>query len=105
MTPEQQARQQIDQQLEACGRVAEAGLRPVESRHRVGNRRSRSPADDRAPRLSALHRRQALTKLDDDLPDASKRLDRDVINLPALKKHRVEWTTPDEVTVWLGVRY
>ncbi len=60
--------------------MVEAGLRPVESRRRVGNRRSRSPADDRAPRLSALHRRQALTKLDDDLPDASKRLDCDVVN-------------------------
>lgn len=27
------------------------------------------------------------------------------INIPAFKKHRVEWTTPDEPTVWLGVRY
>jgi len=25
--------------------------------------------------------------------------------IPAHKKHRVEWTTPDEPTVWLGVRY
>jgi cupin 2 domain-containing protein len=29
----------------------------------------------------------------------------DFINVPAFKKHRVEWTTPDEPTVWLGVRY
>lgn len=29
----------------------------------------------------------------------------DFINIPAFKKHRVEWTTPDEPTVWLGVRY
>lgn len=29
----------------------------------------------------------------------------DFINIPALKKHRVDWTTPDERTVWLGVRY
>jgi cupin 2 domain-containing protein len=29
----------------------------------------------------------------------------DFINIPASKKHRVEWTTPDEPTVWLGVRY
>ena len=29
----------------------------------------------------------------------------DSINIPAYKKHRVEWTTPDEPTVWLGVRY
>jgi len=29
----------------------------------------------------------------------------DFINIPAFKKHRVEWTTLDEPTVWLGVRY
>jgi cupin 2 domain-containing protein len=29
----------------------------------------------------------------------------DFINISALKKHRVDWTTPDEPTVWLGVRY
>ena len=29
----------------------------------------------------------------------------DFINIPAFKKHRVEWTTPDDQTVWLGVRY
>jgi cupin 2 domain-containing protein len=29
----------------------------------------------------------------------------DWINIPAHKKHRVEWTTPDEPTVWLAVFY
>ena len=29
----------------------------------------------------------------------------DFINIPAFKKHRVDWTTPDEPTVWLGVWY
>lgn len=29
----------------------------------------------------------------------------DFINIPAFKKHRVDWTTPDEQAVWLGVRY
>jgi cupin 2 domain-containing protein len=29
----------------------------------------------------------------------------DYINIPAFRKHRVDWTTPDEPTVWLGVRY
>jgi cupin 2 domain-containing protein len=29
----------------------------------------------------------------------------DFINIPAFKKHRVDWTTPEEPTVWLGVRY
>ncbi len=27
------------------------------------------------------------------------------INITAFTKHRVHWTTPDEPTVWLGVRY
>ena len=29
----------------------------------------------------------------------------DCINIPAHRKHRVEWTTPDEPTVWLAVFY
>jgi cupin 2 domain-containing protein len=29
----------------------------------------------------------------------------DWLNIPAHKKHRVEWTTPDEPTVWLAVHY
>ena len=29
----------------------------------------------------------------------------DYINIPAHKRHRVEWTTPDEPTVWLAVHY
>jgi cupin 2 domain-containing protein len=29
----------------------------------------------------------------------------DFMNIPAHKKHRVEWTTPDEPTVWLAVHY
>ena len=29
----------------------------------------------------------------------------DFINIPAFKRHRVDWTTPDEPTIWLGVRY
>ena len=27
------------------------------------------------------------------------------VNIPAHRKHRVEWTTPDEPTIWLAVRY
>lgn len=27
------------------------------------------------------------------------------INIPAGEKHRVEWTTPDETTIWLAVHY
>lgn len=29
----------------------------------------------------------------------------DFVNIPAHKKHRVEWTTPDEPTLWLAVHY
>ncbi len=29
----------------------------------------------------------------------------DYVNLPAHTKHRVEWTTPDEPTIWLAVHY
>jgi len=29
----------------------------------------------------------------------------DFVNIPAFQKHRVDWTTPDEPTIWLGVRY
>jgi cupin 2 domain-containing protein len=29
----------------------------------------------------------------------------DFVNIPARRKHRVEWTTPDEPTIWLAVHY
>ncbi len=29
----------------------------------------------------------------------------DFVNIPARKKHRVEWTTPHEPTIWLAVHY
>lgn len=29
----------------------------------------------------------------------------DWINIPAHRKHRVEWTTPEEKTIWLAVFY
>ena len=29
----------------------------------------------------------------------------DYLNIPAHKKHRVEWTTQDEPTIWLAVHY
>lgn len=29
----------------------------------------------------------------------------DSVNIPARKTHRVEWTTPDEPTIWLAVDY
>jgi len=29
----------------------------------------------------------------------------DCINIPAHERHRVEWTTPDEPTIWLAIHY
>ncbi len=29
----------------------------------------------------------------------------DFVNIPAHRKHRVAWTTPDEPTIWLAVFY
>src|SRR3989442_1509385 len=29
----------------------------------------------------------------------------DFVNIPAHQRHRVEWTTPDEPTIWLAVHY
>lgn len=29
----------------------------------------------------------------------------DYLNIPAHKKHRVEWTTPETETIWLAVHY
>lgn len=29
----------------------------------------------------------------------------DYVNIPAHCKHRVEWTDPDQVTIWLAVHY
>lgn len=29
----------------------------------------------------------------------------DYVNIPAHKKHRVEWTDPEEETIWLAVHY
>ncbi len=29
----------------------------------------------------------------------------DFMNIPAHKKHRVDWTIPDEPTIWLAVHY
>jgi cupin 2 domain-containing protein len=29
----------------------------------------------------------------------------DSLNIPAHQRHRVEWTTPDEPTIWLAIHY
>ena len=29
----------------------------------------------------------------------------DFLNIPAHRRHRVEWTSPDEPTIWLAIHY
>ena len=29
----------------------------------------------------------------------------DYVNIPAHNRHRVDWTTPDEKTIWLAIHY
>ena len=45
---------------------------------------------------------QAKLRLGDELIEMKAG---DYLNIPAHMKHRVEWTTPDEPTVWLAVHY
>lgn len=46
---------------------------------------------------------KAILRFDDDV---ILELDEgDYVDIPAHRKHRVEWTTPDEETIWLAVFY
>jgi len=45
---------------------------------------------------------QARLEFEDEMIDLKAG---DYINIDAHKKHRVEWTTPDEETVWLAIFY
>ena len=45
---------------------------------------------------------QAKLRLGDELIEMKAG---DYLNIPAHMKHRVDWTTPDEPTVWLAVHY
>jgi cupin 2 domain-containing protein len=38
-------------------------------------------------------------------PDAQELGPGDFVHIPARRRHRVEWTTPDEPTIWLAVHY
>lgn len=49
-----------------------------------------------------LLRGAARLRFDDELLDLRPG---DYVNIPAHRRHRVEWTTPDEPTVWLAVFY
>ena len=40
---------------------------------------------------------------DDDAPEEMGPVD--FLNIPAHRRHRVEWTSPDEVTIWLAIHY
>lgn len=40
-----------------------------------------------------------------DEPAAREMQAGDYLNIPPHHRHRVEWTTPDETTIWLAVHY
>jgi len=41
----------------------------------------------------------------DDADELVRLKQGDAFNIPAGKKHRVEWTSPDEPTIWLAIFY
>ena len=49
-----------------------------------------------------LIRGAARLRLDDEVVELKSG---DFLNIPAHRKHRVEWTTPDELTIWLAIYY
>jgi len=52
-------------------------------------------------------RGEAVLRFADESPTKSsiKLKAGDFINIPAHKKHKVEWTTPDTETIWLAIHY
>ena len=44
----------------------------------------------------------ARLRLDDEIIELKPG---DFLNIPAHRKHRVEWTSPDELTIWLAIHY
>lgn len=54
-------------------------------------------------RIVVLNGEAKLLFKDDDEPVHMR--PGDFVNIPAQRKHRVEWTTPAEPTVWLAVFY
>ncbi len=41
----------------------------------------------------------------DDIEDAVELRPGDYVNIPAHRRHRVEWTDPEQRTVWLALHY
>jgi cupin 2 domain-containing protein len=50
----------------------------------------------------ALFQGAARLRFEDEVADLRPG---DCINIPAHRRHRVEWTSPDEPTIWLAVFY
>jgi cupin 2 domain-containing protein len=51
-----------------------------------------------------LLRGAAVLRFDDE-PEPRRLTPGDWVDIPARRRHRVEWTTPDEPTVWLALHY
>ena len=52
--------------------------------------------------MGGLLRGAARLRFEDDVIELEPG---DSVSIPAHRKHRVDWTTPDEPTVWLAVFY
>jgi cupin 2 domain-containing protein len=58
---------------------------------------------DQAPYEWVVVLRGAARLRFDDQDEAIDMMPGDFIEIPAGRRHRVEWTTPDEPTIWLAV--
>jgi cupin 2 domain-containing protein len=90
---------------ELCTTLVEAGHVRIE---RIESRGHSSPDgfwydQDRHEWVVVLKGAARLRLQDEEQPIEMK--PGDFINIPAHRKHRVEWTTPDEPTIWLAVHY
>jgi cupin 2 domain-containing protein len=58
--------------------------------------------DQEQSEFVVLLKGSARLRFEDELVEMK---DGDSINIPAHRRHRVEWTTPDEPTIWLAIFY
>lgn len=93
-----------DLSQEAFERLAGRGAVRIE---RIVSRGHRSPAhgwyDQTEPEWVMVLKGEAVLGFDDGTRLTLRA--GDYLDIPAHRRHRVEWTAPDEETVWLAVHY
>ena len=91
-------------QTEVFERLAEANGVKIERIISKGHKSSKTDWYDQASQewVMLLQGEAVLSFIDEP---AIKLKAGDFLNIPAHKKHRVEWTTPDVETIWLAVHY